>query len=1209
SAFNGSTGGLLYTLSTDYVLPNYNWFPVYQPVLVNTGTGTRLYYPGAGGTVYYIDNPDSSAHSAPVRLAFYGVASFNSNASGFTSTVFIDTPISADSSGNIFFGFRVQGTAPAPLSTSQSGFARIDSAGNGVYVLAGTATGDGQISRDSHNSAPALSNDQSTLYVVAKSGTTEYYGYLLGLDSATLATKYKVFLRDPRNGNGGGILDDSTASPMVAPDNDVYFGIFSNPDNGSRGFMLRFSSDLSVQKTPGAFGWDFTAAVVPASMVTAYTGNSPYLIFSKYNNYANDADGNGVDRIALLDPNSTQIDPHPTANNLMEMRELMTVIGVTPDSENPGVPNAVREWCINSPAVNPATHSIFTPSEDGHVYRWNLDTNSLSEMIQIGSGVGEPYVPTVIGPDGTIYALNGGNLYALGNVPGVGISVTSNSPDVRTTVAGQSLTFTATVTNTGPSQKTPTGTVTFQDTAFTGVTPNTTTLASNVVLSGGVATFTTSSLPAGSHFITAVYSGGNGFSAGSAMMAQNIHSSASTTQVAAAPNPAAPGQSVTFTATVTPAPAGSPPEEVLTFSEGSNVLAQVPVSSSGVASFSTAALSAGNHTITAAYPSDSLLTASSGNVVAAVNAAAPPVVISLTPSSGSGTSVTFSAVYSDPNGIADLSQVQLLVNSSVTAGNACYLSYYRQTNRLYLRSDAGTALLSPGLTPGAGTVSNSQCTLNGAGSSVNVSGNNITVNAAITFASSFNGVRNVYLYALGSGGNTGFIQKGTWTPSPTSGPPTVVSLSPSSGSGSSATFTAVYSDPNGIADLSQVQLLVNTGVAAANACYLTYYPQTNLLYLRNDAGTALLSPALTPGSGTVSNSQCTLNAAGSSAGVSGNNLTLNVSLTFSNSFVGAHNVYLYASGFSGQNSGFIQKGSWTPSAGAGPPTVVSVSPNSGSGTSVTFTAVYSDPNGVADLNQLQLLVNTGVSAANACYLSYYPQTNRLYLRNDAGTSLLSPALTPGSGTVSNSQCTLNGAGSSFSVSGNNVTLKVALSFSSSVVGAQNVYLYATGFSGQNSGFVQKGSWTPSAGVGPPSVVSLTPSNASGSSVTFTAVYSDPNGASDLSQVQFLVNTALTGSNACYVSYYPKTNLLYLRSDAGSALLSPALVPGGAGTVSNSQCTLNGAGSSFSISGNNLTLNVAVTFSGSFSGSHKVYLYATGFSGQSSGFVQKGSWAP
>ena len=52
----------------------------------------------------------------------------------------------------------------------------------------------------------------------------------------------------------------------VAPDGDVYFGIFSNPDNGSRGFLLRFSSDLTVEKTPGGFGWDYTAAIVPATM-------------------------------------------------------------------------------------------------------------------------------------------------------------------------------------------------------------------------------------------------------------------------------------------------------------------------------------------------------------------------------------------------------------------------------------------------------------------------------------------------------------------------------------------------------------------------------------------------------------------------------------------------------------------------------------------------------------------------------------------------------------------------------------------------------------------------------------------------------------------------------------------------------------------------------------------------------------------------------
>ena len=62
--------------------------------------------------------------------------------------------------------------------------------------------------------APALSNDQTTLYVVVKRANTEAYGYLLGLDTTTLATKYKVFLRDPRNNNNAQILDDGTASPQ-----------------------------------------------------------------------------------------------------------------------------------------------------------------------------------------------------------------------------------------------------------------------------------------------------------------------------------------------------------------------------------------------------------------------------------------------------------------------------------------------------------------------------------------------------------------------------------------------------------------------------------------------------------------------------------------------------------------------------------------------------------------------------------------------------------------------------------------------------------------------------------------------------------------------------------------------------------------------------------------------------------------------------------
>ena len=143
NVFNAATGAAIYSLTTDYTLPAYNWIPPYQPVLATNSVETRLYYPGNGGTIYYIDNVDSASHGAPVQQVFYTtLANYQANAAAFNSTVFINTPITADSSGNVFFGFRVNGTAPAPLSTTQSGFARIDPNGNATYVLAGTAASD-----------------------------------------------------------------------------------------------------------------------------------------------------------------------------------------------------------------------------------------------------------------------------------------------------------------------------------------------------------------------------------------------------------------------------------------------------------------------------------------------------------------------------------------------------------------------------------------------------------------------------------------------------------------------------------------------------------------------------------------------------------------------------------------------------------------------------------------------------------------------------------------------------------------------------------------------------------------------------------------------------------------------------------------------------------------------------------------------------------
>jgi hypothetical protein len=306
---------------------------------------------------------------------------------------------------------------------------------------------------------------------------------------------------------------------------------------------------------------------------------------------------------------------------------VLTMIGPTPDDtfNTPATPYVVREWCINTAAVDPATNSIFAPNEDGHIYRWNVATNSFSQAVKLTEGIGEPYVPSVVGPDGTVYTLNGGTLFAIGSSNGVAVTIASSIPDARTVVVGQSLTFTATVASPTPPGGIPTGTVTFEDLTYQNTTPVTTILASNVPLNaGGQASVTTSNLTAGvgflgNHLITATYSGDSTFSPGTASLMQKVHASASTTTLISDPNPSNGGQAVVFTATVASAsPGATIPSGMVTFQEGSTVLAQIPLNAAGTASFNTSSLTDGDHNITASYYSDTVFASSSSNTTQTV---------------------------------------------------------------------------------------------------------------------------------------------------------------------------------------------------------------------------------------------------------------------------------------------------------------------------------------------------------------------------------------------------------------------------------------------------------------------------------------------------------------------------------------------------------------------------------------------------------------
>jgi len=63
--------------------------------------------------------------------------------------------------------------------------------------------------------------------------------------------------------------------------------------------------------------------------------------------------------------------------------------------------------------------------------------------------------------------------------------------------------------------------------------------------------------------------------------------------------------------------------------------------------------------------------------------------------------------------------------------------------------------------PGSGSVSNSQCTISGTGSSVSGSGNTLTLKLAVTFATSFAGDRLFFLAARNNTLNSNWQAVGT----------------------------------------------------------------------------------------------------------------------------------------------------------------------------------------------------------------------------------------------------------------------------------------------------------------------------------------------------------------------------------------------------------------------------------------------------------------
>ena len=190
-----------------------------------TVSNNQLLVPDFAGRVIVRQTPDQ-VKGTVTRLVFYGKKNYAKNPAAYQQNVQINTPLTTDASGNVYFGFLVLGPTPIGL---QSGLARVAPNGTGTWVSAASISGDAAVTNVAMSCAPALSHDGNTLYI-ATANANAGYGYLVAVNSTTLAVVNKVRMKDPSSGLDALIFDASSSSPTVGPDGVHGSGI--NPTTG-----------------------------------------------------------------------------------------------------------------------------------------------------------------------------------------------------------------------------------------------------------------------------------------------------------------------------------------------------------------------------------------------------------------------------------------------------------------------------------------------------------------------------------------------------------------------------------------------------------------------------------------------------------------------------------------------------------------------------------------------------------------------------------------------------------------------------------------------------------------------------------------------------------------------------------------------------------------------------------------------------------------
>ncbi len=209
---------------------------------------------------------------------------------------------------------------------------------------------------------------------------------------------------DPATNETPAGRDQSTSSPVVAPDGSVLYGAYTRY-NYSRGHLFRFSSTGEFLHSYD-FGWDITPAIFEHDGAwSAIVKDNFYNVGSYCGVLGFCGQGEAKYSITSLTPDLRREWSFQNKND--QLCERQADGSLKCETVRDGF-----EWCVNMVAVD-REGVVYANSEDGHLYAIDRSGQAIGRIF-LKAAIGAAYTPLAIGGDGRVYTQNDGALFVTG---------------------------------------------------------------------------------------------------------------------------------------------------------------------------------------------------------------------------------------------------------------------------------------------------------------------------------------------------------------------------------------------------------------------------------------------------------------------------------------------------------------------------------------------------------------------------------------------------------------------------------------------------------------------------------------------------------------------------------------------------------------------------------------------------------------------------